>query len=136
MDINLFFPVKIPMFARCHRDHQGMTCEWSNHILTISSTCCLKKLHKLDSQSSLSFIFRCEVFFPVLASQLAGSFYTENRSLQLVKKRRKILVEREITLKAAQSRNKMMDNLLKDFFKIHILWKEGIASTEDLWELK
>lgn len=114
MDINLFFPVKIPMLALCHGDHQGMICEWSNHILTISSTCCLKTPHKLDSQSSLSSTFCCELFSPILASQLAGSFYTENRSLQLVKKRQ-ILVEREITLEAEQSRKKM-DNFLKDFF--------------------
>lgn len=75
------------MLALCHGDHQGMICEWSNHILTISSTCCLKTPHKLDSQSSLSSTFCCEVFSPILASQLAGSFYTENRSLQLVKKK-------------------------------------------------
>lgn len=51
------------MFALCHRDHQGMVCVWSKHLQTISSACCLKKTHELDSQSTLSFTFHCEVFF-------------------------------------------------------------------------
>lgn len=29
-----------------------------------------------------------------------------------------------------------MDNLLKDIFNMYVLWKEGIVSIEDLWELK
>lgn len=29
-----------------------------------------------------------------------------------------------------------MDNFLKDIFNIYVLWKEGIVSIEDLWELK